>query len=53
MGTATALRGAGLVPSPHHAERIAGEIKPYADRLNGVHFYDNLVVLKMVLKTAM
>lgn len=48
-----ALRGAGFVHSPHHAERIAGEMKPYADRRNGVHFYDNLVVLKTAVQPAL
>ena len=41
-----ALRAAGFSPSLYHAERIAGEAKPYADRTNGVHYYDNLIVLK-------
>jgi N-acetylmuramoyl-L-alanine amidase len=41
-----ALRGAGFVPSLYHADRIPGENKPFADKLNGVHYYDNLIVLK-------
>ena len=41
-----ALRAAGFSPSLYHAERIAGEAKPFADRANGVHYYDNLIVLK-------
>ena len=41
-----ALRRSGFAPSLYHAERIAGESKPFADRKNGVHYYDNLVVLK-------
>lgn len=41
-----ALRAAGFAPSLYHAERIAGEAKPFADRANGVHYYDNLIVLK-------
>lgn len=40
-----ALRGAGFAPSLYHAEPIPGENKPFADRENGVHYYDNLVVL--------
>jgi N-acetylmuramoyl-L-alanine amidase len=40
-----ALRQAGFRPSLYHAERIPGESKPFADRENGVHYYDNLVVL--------
>lgn len=41
-----ALRGAGLSPSLYHAEPIPGENKPFADKTNGVHYYDNLIVLK-------
>jgi len=41
-----ALRGAGFVPSLYHADRIPGENKPFADKANGVHYYDNLIVLK-------
>jgi N-acetylmuramoyl-L-alanine amidase len=40
------LRAAGFTPSLYHAQPIAGEMKPFADRANGVHYYDNLVVLK-------
>jgi len=42
----TALRRAGFQPSLYHAAPIRGESKPFADRLNGVHYYDNLVVLR-------
>lgn len=41
-----ALRGAGFTPSLYHADPIPGENKPFADRTNGVHYYDNLIVLK-------
>lgn len=41
-----ALRRAGFVPSRHHAEPIEGEARPWADTTAGVHYYDNLVVLK-------
>jgi N-acetylmuramoyl-L-alanine amidase len=41
-----ALRQAGLQPTPHHAERIPGESKQWADRQNGVYYFDNLAVLK-------
>jgi N-acetylmuramoyl-L-alanine amidase len=41
-----ALRAVGFRPSLYHAEAIRGESKPFADRANGVHYYDNLVVLK-------
>lgn len=41
-----ALRRAGFKPSLYHADPIPGEGKPFADRTNGVHYYDNLIVLK-------
>lgn len=41
-----ALRRDGLHPTPHHAERIPGESKQWADRQNGVYYFDNLAVLK-------
>jgi len=41
-----ALRHAGFSPSLYHADRIPGESKPFADKTNGVHYYDNLIVLK-------
>jgi len=41
-----ALRRAGFSPSLYHADRIPGESKPFADKTNGVHYYDNLIVLK-------
>lgn len=42
----TALKAAGFSPSPHHAEPIDGENRPWADQANGVYYYDNLIVLK-------
>jgi N-acetylmuramoyl-L-alanine amidase len=41
-----ALRAAGFSPSHYHAEPISGESRPFADRANGVHYYDGLAVLK-------
>lgn len=41
-----ALRKQGLHSSPHHAERIPGESREWADEKNGVYYYDNLSVLK-------
>src|SRR6266705_1992650 len=41
-----AMRRAGFSPSLYHADPIPGESKPFADRTNGVHYYDNLIVLK-------
>lgn len=40
------LRAEGFQPSLYHAEPVPGEFKPFADRANGVHYFDNLVVLK-------
>jgi N-acetylmuramoyl-L-alanine amidase len=40
------LRAAGLTPSRYHADPVIGENRPFADELNGVHFYDNLAVAK-------
>ena len=40
------LRRSGFRPSLYHADPIPGEMKPFADRENGVHYYDNLAVLK-------
>jgi N-acetylmuramoyl-L-alanine amidase len=47
-----ALRVAGFAPSLYHAEPIPGESKPFADRLNGVHYFDNLVVLHAATQPA-
>jgi len=46
------LRSAGFAPSVYHAEPIPGESKPFADRLNGVHYFDNLVVLHTATQPA-
>ena len=46
------LRAAGFAPSLYHAEPIPGESKPFADRANGVHYYDNLVVLHSATQPA-
>ncbi|MBV8634851.1 MAG: N-acetylmuramoyl-L-alanine amidase [Burkholderiaceae bacterium] len=37
---------AGFKPSSHHAEKIAGEGREWADKADGVMYYDNLIVLK-------
>lgn len=41
------MRSVGFAPSLYHADPIRGESKPFADRANGVHYYDKLVVLKV------
>src|SRR5678810_566648 len=40
------LRAAGMTPSRYHADPVIGENRPFADELNGVHYYDNLGVAK-------
>ncbi|MEY2633147.1 MAG: hypothetical protein RIR00_1801 [Pseudomonadota bacterium] len=39
------LRLAGFVPADHHADPYPGNTRSWADRDNGVYFYDRLVVL--------
>jgi len=39
------LRRLGFVPATHHADSLPGQARPYADKDNAVHYYDNLVVL--------
>lgn len=39
------LRGAGESPSLYHATPIPGENRPLLDRTNGIHRFDDLVVL--------
>jgi N-acetylmuramoyl-L-alanine amidase len=41
-----AMREAGFAPSRYHADPIVGENRPFADEANGVHYFDNLAVLK-------
>jgi len=38
------LRAAGFTPSRYHADPVLGENRPFADEVNGVHYYDNLAV---------
>jgi N-acetylmuramoyl-L-alanine amidase len=40
------LRAAGLEPSRYHADPVLGENRPYADRTNGVHYFDDLAVAR-------
>ncbi len=47
-----ALRAASFTPSTHHAEPISGENRPFADRENGVHEFDDLVVLRAATQPA-
>jgi N-acetylmuramoyl-L-alanine amidase len=41
-----ALRADDFVPSPHHAEPIPGEHRPWVDPDLGIYRFDDLVVLK-------
>lgn len=41
-----ALRQAGYTPSRYHADPVLGENRPFADEENGVHYFDNLAVLR-------
>jgi len=41
-----ALRRAGFAPSRYHADPVLGENRPFADEENGVHYFDNLAVLR-------
>jgi N-acetylmuramoyl-L-alanine amidase len=40
------MRAIGLKTSRYHADRVLGESRPFADELNGVHYFDNLAVGK-------
>ncbi len=40
------LISAGFRPSRYHADPILGSAREFADEANGVHFYDNLAVLR-------
>jgi N-acetylmuramoyl-L-alanine amidase len=47
------LRAAGYTPSLYHADPLRGEDRPFADKVNGVHFYDQLVVLGTATQAAL
>lgn len=40
------LQAAGFVPSRYHAQPVRGENRPFADEAAGVHWFDDLVVLR-------
>ncbi len=48
----TGLRGGGFTPSLYHADAMPGEQRPFADVVNGVHYFDGLVVLKTAQQAA-
>jgi N-acetylmuramoyl-L-alanine amidase len=39
------LRQSGFTPSRYHADAVTGENREWADEVNGVHYFDNLIVL--------
>ena len=41
-----ALVKAGFRPSLYHADPVLGENRPFADKSNGVHYFDRLAVLR-------
>lgn len=41
-----ALVKAGFTPSLYHADPVLGENRPFADKVNGVHYYDHLAALR-------
>lgn len=47
-----AMQRNGFHYSEHHSDPTTGEKKEWADRLNGVYYYDNLVVLKTATQPA-
>jgi N-acetylmuramoyl-L-alanine amidase len=46
------LRANGFAPSLFHADPVFGEVRPFADAVNGVHWFDDLVVLKTATQPA-
>ncbi|KAF0811935.1 hypothetical protein IGB42_03477 [Andreprevotia sp. IGB-42] len=49
---ADALQAAGMRPTLHHAEAVAGENRPLADAARGIYWFDDLVVLKTASQPA-
>ena len=46
------LINAGFKPSRYHALPIEGQNRPFADEANGVHYFDDLIVLKTAKQPA-
>jgi N-acetylmuramoyl-L-alanine amidase len=40
------LKGVGFFPSRYHADEVFGEKRPFADAANGVHYYDELALVR-------
>jgi N-acetylmuramoyl-L-alanine amidase len=47
------LRAAGFTPSRYHADPVLGESRPFADEVNGAHYYDNLAVSRTATMPAL
>lgn len=47
-----ALINAGFKPSRYHALPVEGQNRPFADEANGVHYFDDLIVLKTAKQPA-
>ena len=48
-----ALVKAGFSPSLYHADPVVGENRPFADKANGVHYFDHLAVLRRAAMPAL
>jgi N-acetylmuramoyl-L-alanine amidase len=48
-----ALVKAGFKPSLYHADPVIGENRPFADKENGVHYFDHLAVLRSAAMPAL
>ena len=48
-----ALVKAGFKPSLYHADPVLGENRPFADKANGVHYFDHLAVLRRAAMPAL
>jgi N-acetylmuramoyl-L-alanine amidase len=51
-GIGERLRYKGFKPTGHHAEAVRGENRQFADWLNGVCYFDDLIVLKTASQPA-
>jgi N-acetylmuramoyl-L-alanine amidase len=46
------LRQSGFKSTDHHAKAVSGENRQFADWLNGVYYFDDLLVLKTASQPA-
>ncbi|MDD2658642.1 MAG: N-acetylmuramoyl-L-alanine amidase [Methylococcales bacterium] len=51
-GIGERLRYKGFKPTGHHADSVRGENRQFADWLNGVYYFDDLLVLKTAYQPA-